>query len=100
MEDHETDIEEKLERYRRGAIQNFIDNCYVAYDMLVKEGVPEDSDHESLMEILKASRKMLALFEVREEYEKCKVLSNIMEMEFPSWDITPDRKYIEELEIS
>ena len=42
---------------------------------------------------------MLALFEIREEYEKCKVLSNIMEMEFPGWDTTPDRNYIKELEI-
>jgi hypothetical protein len=99
MEDHETDIEQKLEEFRRGAIQNFIDNCYKGYDVLVEEGIPEDLDHESYMEILKATRKMLALFEIREEYEKCKILSNIMEMEFPGWDTTPDRNYIKELEI-
>jgi hypothetical protein len=100
MEDREMGIEEKLEKFREQAIQGFVKNCYDAFDVLVKEGIPEDSDHESLMEILKASRKILALFEAHEDYEKCKVLSNILEMEFPSWDTTPDRNYIKELGLS
>lgn len=98
QEENDFDIENALESVREGAIQVWIKNCYIAFDTVLEEGIDTD-DASERMEILTALRKVLALFEVREEYEKCQKLSWILECEFPGYDTTPDRNHIESLGI-
>ena len=58
------DVEVILEKFRKEAIQKFIDACYEAYDLIKRDGVDAE-DFEDREEIRKALRKMLALFESR-----------------------------------
>jgi len=90
------DVEVILEKFRKEAIQKFIDACYEAYDLIKRDGVDAE-DFEDREEIRKALRKMLALFESREEYEKCKDVAWILESEFPGFETTPDYDYIQEM---
>ena len=92
------DVEVILEKFRKEAIKKFIEACYEAYDLIKKDGI-EAEEFSEREEIRKALRKMLALFESREEYEKCSEVSWILESEFPGFETTPDRAYIEEMEL-
>jgi predicted component of type VI protein secretion system len=98
LEQGESRIEELLNTFRKNSIQQFVDSCYEAYDLIKKEGIKEEA-YEDREEIRKALRKMLALFESREEYEKCSEVSWILESEFPGFETTPDHAYIEEMEL-
>jgi hypothetical protein len=95
-QEQEPDVESLLNRFREEAISKFVEACYEAYDLIIKEGVNEEEFSER-EEIRKALRKMLALFESREEYEKCKDVAWILEREFPGFETTPDYAYIEEM---
>lgn len=99
MEEQEFDIENTLEEIREASIDLWVKNCYKAFDMLKERGVDTD-DFGEREEIREAGRKMLALFEIREEYEKCKELSWILEREFPGFETTPNRDYIDNLGIA
>ena len=90
------DVEVILEKFRKEAIQKFIEACYEAYDLIKKDGI-EAEEFSEREEIRKALRKMLALFESREEYEKCKDVAWILESEFPGFETTPDYAYSEEM---
>ena len=94
--EQEPDVEDLLNKFREAAIVKFVDACYEAYDLIIKEGVNEE-DFSEREEIRKALRKMLALFESREEYEKCKDVSWVLESEFPGFETTPDYEYIQEM---
>lgn len=98
MDNSDNRIERALHTIRKSAIKQFVDSCYEAYELIRKEGIKEES-FEDREEIRKALRKMLALFESREEYEKCSEISWILESEFPGFETTPDHAYIEEMEL-
>jgi hypothetical protein len=92
------DLMEAMKKERKESLLRFRENCYLAYDTVKESGIPED-DYSEREEIRTALRKVLALFELDEEYEKCKDLSWIMEKEFPGHDTTPDREFINNLEL-
>ena len=95
----ELDIERYLDQEREEAIQFFLESCVSAFDEVKLHGLGflEEADHKEREEVRTALRKTLAVLEMREEYEKCKILSNLMELAFPSFDTTPDREYLREL---
>jgi hypothetical protein len=96
----EFDIEEALNKCREKAISNFIECCYDALQVIIdSEGVVDEEDEEERKEILKAMRRMLALFETLEDYEACQITALVMESEFPEEERTPDYDYIGELDI-
>lgn len=94
--EQEPDVEDLLNKFREEAIGKFVEACYEAYALLMNEGIDEEEFAER-EEIRKALRKMLALFESREEYEKCKDVAWILESEFPGFETTPDYDYIQEM---
>lgn len=76
--------------------KEFIDGCYTAYDMLVAKGgsALDDGDMEA---IGKAINRMTALFIHREEYERCKFLSEFVSQYMPEHVITPEEEIINNL---
>jgi hypothetical protein len=88
------DVEVMLEKFRKEAIQKFVEACYEAYELIRISGVDAE-EFEDREEIRKALRKMLALFESREEYEKCKEVAWVLESEYPGFETTPDYNYIQ-----
>jgi hypothetical protein len=92
----EEQAREVAERTRRETLRNFIDGCYVAYDMLTKEGskAMEGSTEES---IGSAINRMTALFLEREEYERCGFLQKFVKEHMPGREVIPDPNVIKEL---
>ena len=88
--------EEIAERQRIETLKNFIDGCYVAYDMLAKQGsqAMEGSNEES---IGSAINRMTALFLEREEYERCGFLKKFVTENMPGREVIPDPEVIKEL---
>jgi hypothetical protein len=87
---------EVAERQRKETLKNFIDGCYVAYDMLTREGAKamEGSNEES---IGSAINRMTALFLEREEYERCGFLKRFVSEHMPGREVVPDPQVIKEL---
>ena len=87
---------EVAESARKETLKNFIDGCYIAYDMLAKEGARaiEGSTEES---IGSAINRMTALFLEREEYERCGFLQKFVSEHMPGREVTPDPEVIREL---
>lgn len=95
------DIEEALNKCREEAVGKFIEACYEALATIIQDdGVIEEEGVEERKEILKAMRRMLALFETLEDYESCQITSLVMENEFFEEDRTPDYEYIKELDLA
>jgi hypothetical protein len=92
----EEQAREVAERTRRETLKNFIEGCYVAYDMLAKEGARamEGSNEES---IGSAINRMTALFLEREEYERCGFLKRFVNEHMPGREVIPDPDVIKEL---
>ena len=88
--------EEIAERRRKETLKNFIEGCYVAYDLLAKRGskAMEGSNEES---IGSAINRMTALFLEREEYERCGFLKKFVTENMPGREVIPDQQVIKEL---
>lgn len=76
--------------------KEFIEGCYTAYDMLVNKGGSAlgEGDMEA---IGKAINRMTALFVHREEYERCKFLTDYVAKYMPEHVITPEESIIDNL---
>jgi|LauGreDrversion4_2_1035121.scaffolds.fasta_scaffold449425_4 hypothetical protein len=97
----EFDIEEALNKCREKAVAGFVDACYEALQTIIdSDGLIEEEGEQERGEILKAMRRMLALFEILEDYEACQITSLVMENEFFEENRTPDYGYIQELDIA
>lgn len=97
----EFDIEDALNKCREEAVAKFIEACYEALGVIIADdGVIEEEDEGERKEILKAMRRMLALFETMEDYEACQITSLVMENEFFEEDRTPDYEYIKDLDLA
>ena len=95
------DIEEALNKCREEAVAKFVEACYEALATIIQDdGAIEEEEAEERKEILKAMRRMLALFETMEDYEACQITSLVMENEFFEEDRTPDDEYIKELDLA
>jgi hypothetical protein len=92
----EEQAREVAERTRRETLKSFIDGCYVAYDLLAKQGskAMEGSTEES---IGSAINRMTALFLEREEYERCGFLQKFVSEHMPGREVIPDQNVINEL---
>ena len=92
----EEQAREVAERTRKATLKDFITGCYVAYDMLAKEGprAIEGSTEES---IGSAINRMTALFLEREEYERCGFLKKFVTEHMPGREVIPDQQVIKEL---
>lgn len=89
-------MKEVANRIAAQSRKDFIEGCYSAYDMLVNKGASalDDGDMEA---IGKAINRMTALFVHREEYERCKFLSDYVSKYMPGHSIVPDESVIDNL---
>ena len=92
----EEQAKEIAERNRKETLKNFIEGCYVAYDLLANEGsrAMEGSNEES---IGSAINRMTALFLEREEYERCGFLQKFVNEHMPGMEVIPDQEVMREL---
>lgn len=90
FEDHlEQQANKVRSKIKAQAKKEFIDGCYMAYDMLVSKGVGalESGDMTS---ICNAINRMMSLFLIREEYERCQFLKQFVDTNIPDHEIVPD----------
>jgi hypothetical protein len=87
------DIKKQL---RQRAKQDFIEGCYSAYEILEKEG-DKALEKGDLSSICRAINRMMSLFLLQEEYERCSFLKSYVETNIPGHVIEPDPHIQEEL---
>jgi hypothetical protein len=87
------DVRKKLKQRAR---EEFIQGCYSAYDILEREG-KKALDKGDLTSICRAINRMMSLFLIQEEYERCSFLKQYVESNIPGHIITPDPQIQEEL---
>lgn len=91
------DLEDELEqkhrqlqaRLREKARKEFIEGCYSAYGILERDG-ERALQQGDLGSICRAINRMMSLFLVREEYERCLFLKRYVEQHIPGHAIEPD----------
>lgn len=71
------------------AKKEFMEGCYQAYDILVKDG-PDALSQAELPSIQRAINRMTAFFILQEEFEKCQFLKTFVNENIPGFEITPD----------
>jgi len=79
---------------RKAEILEFVNGCYDAYDMIVRDGVNVITEAGET-EIKKAISRMTALFTVKEEYEKCRFLVEFAKINLPNFNVEPDLEVME-----
>lgn len=75
---------------------DFIEGCYTAYGILERDGKKalEQGDLDS---ICRAINRMMSLFLVKEEYERCSFLQRYVEQNIPGHQIQPDPNLLKQL---
>jgi hypothetical protein len=95
------DIRKKIkttqQRMREAAVRDFVEGCYMAYEMLFTKGEQAIGDGEPDA-IKMAINRMMALFLHTEEYERCAFIKSFVEKHIPDFEIQPDWKVIEDME--
>ena len=90
FEDH---LEQQANKIRSNikaeAKKEFIQGCYMAYDLLVAKG-PEALESGDMTSICNAINRMMSLFLIREEYERCQFLKQFVNDNIPNHEIVPD----------
>jgi hypothetical protein len=86
---HEDEYEDLEKSIRERSKKDFIEGCYQAYDILLKDGSKAITQTE-LPAIQKAINRMTAFFIINEEFEKCQFLKNFVKENMPDFEITPD----------
>ena len=91
-------IKTTQQRMREAAVQDFIDGCYAAYEVLEERGVEalESGEPDA---IKMALNRMMALFLHKEEYERCAFLKAFVETNMEGHTIQPDWEVIEDMEL-
>jgi ferritin len=85
--DHGSD--ELHKKLTERAKQEFIEGCYQAYDLLVKDG-SKTLEEAEISSIQKAINRMTSYFIMQEEYEKCQFLKRFVDENMPGFEIVPD----------
>jgi len=80
------------------AKKEFVAGCYDAYEMLTTkgEGAIQGTNPK---EIQTAINRMMALFVINEEYERCQFLKSFVSKHMPGFEITPDNNVQKELSL-
>ena len=94
MEGAENLKKEFIERSKK----EFIAGCYDAYEMLSLKG-KEAIHGTNPKEIQTAINRMMALFVINEEYERCQFLKSFVSKHMPGFEITPDNNVQKELSL-
>ena len=90
FEDHlEQQANKVRSKIKAEAKKEFIDGCYMAYDMLVVKGA-EALESGDMTSICNAINRMMSLFLIREEYERCQFLKRFVDENIPNHEIVPD----------
>jgi len=99
-EDDEDDQMERANELKKKVIERakkeFVAGCYDAYEMLSTRG-KEAINGTSPKDIQKAINRMMALFVISEEYERCQFLKSFVDKHMPGFEITPDSNIKKEL---
>lgn len=92
-DEFEDELEQKHQalqaRLREKARKEFIDGCYTAYGILERDG-QKALQQGDLSSICRAINRMMSLFLIREEYERCQFLKRYVETYIPGHSIDPD----------
>jgi ferritin len=94
LEEHSKKIQEKLKEIAK---KEFVEGCYMAYNMLVSQG-PKALESGDMSAICKAIDRMMSLFINQEEYERCQFLAKYVKENIPGYQIIPDPMVNLELE--
>jgi hypothetical protein len=98
-EDEQSEISNELKKkVIERAKKEFVAGCYDAYEMLSTKG-KEAIDGTNPKEIQKAINRMMALFVINEEYERCQFLKSFADKHMPGFEITPDNNVQKELSL-
>ena len=90
FEDHlEQQANKVRSKIKAEAKKEFINGCYMAYDMLVSKGA-EALESGDMTSICNAINRMMSLFLIREEYERCQFLKQFVDANIPNHEIVPD----------
>ena len=76
----------------------FIAGCYEAYEILATKGEVAIQGTNP-KEIENAINRMLALFVINEEYERCQFLKTFVDKHMPGFKLTPDSSVKKELSV-
>lgn len=78
--------------------KEFVAGCYDAYEMLSTKG-GEAIQGTNTKDIQTAINRMMALFVIQEEYERCQFLKSFVSKHIPGFEITPDQSVEKELSL-
>jgi len=102
-EDEDDDQQmDKIEEMKRKIIEKskkeFVKGCYDAYEMLATKG-GEAIQGTKPKEIQNAINRMMSLFLIKEEYERCEFLKKFTQQHMPGFEISPDKSVQNELSL-
>jgi len=101
-EDYEEDEIEGADNLKKEFIERskkeFIAGCYDAYNMLSLKG-KKAIQGTNPKEIQTAINRMMALFVINEEYERCQFLKSFVDKHMPGFEILPDKSVKKELSL-
>jgi hypothetical protein len=78
--------------------KEFVAGCYDAYEMLSTKG-KEAINGTNPKDIQRAINRMMALFVINEEYERCQFLKSFADKHMPGFEISPDNSVQKELSL-
>jgi hypothetical protein len=78
--------------------KEFVAGCYDAYEMLSTKG-GEAIQGTNPKHIQTAMNRMMALFVIKEEYERCQFLKSFVDKHMPGFEISPDVSVEKELSL-
>ena len=78
--------------------REFVKGCYDAYEMLSTKG-GDAIQGTNPKEIQTAINRMMALFVIKEEYERCQFLKSFVDKHMPGFEINPDNSVQKELSL-
>lgn len=100
FDDFQDELEERASKVQKQlkqkARKEFIDGCYQAYSILERDG-KKALEQGDLNSICRAINRMMSLFLVKEEYERCGFLQKYVETNIPGHKIEPDPTVAQQL---
>ncbi len=102
-EDEDDDEQmDRIEEMKRKIIEkskkDFVKGCYDAYEMLATKG-SQAIEGTQPKEIQTAINRMMSLFLIKEEYERCEFLKKFAQQHMPGFEINPDKSVQNELSL-
>ena len=98
-DDYQEDVRNELKKkIMEKAKKEFVAGCYDAYEMLSTKG-GEAIQGTNPKEIQRAINRMMALFVIKEEYERSQFLKSFVDKHMPGFEINPDNSVEKELSL-